>query len=104
MAEATAEQPKPAQLKGRRVKILVVNPADFMFLFTKGLEFRKRTKIIEGLPDDAQLIAVAAEPIRHAIMLVVKSQSFPMVAAEQMPPFVPVEIQTQFGGTKKKKK
>lgn len=97
------EKMKKAKIPTRRAKMLMVNPADFMYLFTKGLEFRKHTKLIAGIPDDAELIAVAAEPVRHAIMLVVKSSTYEPIPIDQMPPIELVEIQTgRIGATKKK--
>lgn len=88
----------------RRAKMLMVNPADFMFLFTKGLEFRKHTKIISGVPDDAELLTVAAEPARGAIMLVVQSESYDEIPINELPPVELVEIQTGKPGATKKKK
>lgn len=103
--EPETKQPKAPKIPTRRAKMLMVNPSDFMFLFTKGLEFRKNTKLIEGIPEDAQLIAVAAEPVRHAVMLVVKSDSYPPIPISEMPPVELVKIQTGvIGATKKKSK
>lgn len=97
------EDMKEAEIPTRRAKMLMVNPADFMYLFTKGLTFAKHTKIIAGIPDDAVLLAVAAEPIRHAIMLVVQSESYEPIPINEMPPVELVEIQTgKVGATKKK--
>lgn len=98
------EKMKKARIPTRRAKMLMVNPADFMYLFTKGLEFRKHTKLIAGIPEDAELIAVAAEPVRHAIMLVVKSKTYEPIPINEMPPIELVSIQTgRVGATKKKK-
>lgn len=97
------EDMKKAKIPTRRAKMLMVNPGDFMFLFTKGLKWRKNTQLIAGIPDDAELIAVAAEPVRHAIMLVVKSSTYEPIPIDQMPPIELVEIQTgRVGATKKK--
>jgi hypothetical protein len=98
------EEMKKADIPTRKAKMLMVNPADFMALFTKGLEFRKHTKIISGIPDDAILLTVAAEPIRHAIMLVVQSESYEPIPINQMPPVELIEIQTGVPGATKKKK
>lgn len=88
----------------RRVKMLMVNPVDFMYLFTKGLEFRKHTKLIEGLPDDALLISVAAEPVRNGIILVVKSESYDPTPLSALLPVELVSISTGMPDATKKKK
>lgn len=98
------EKLKKAEVPTRRVKMMMVNPADFMFLFTKGMTFRKHTKLIEGLPEDAQLIAIAADSVRNGIMLVVQSESYDPVPATVLPPVEMVKIQTGVVGATKKKK
>ncbi len=94
------EEPKIA---GRRVKMLMVNPTDFMFLFTKGIEFRKHTKLIKGLPEDAKLISLAAETVRHGIIFVVESATYKEIPINEMPPIEIVEIQHGLPGATKKK-
>lgn len=94
------EEPRVA---GRRVKMLMVNPTDFMFLFTKGIEFRKHTKLIKGLPEDAKLISLAAESVRHGIIFVVESATYEEIPAGEMPPIEIVEIQHGKPGATKKK-
>lgn len=93
-----------ADIPTRRVRMLMVNPADFMFLFTKGLAFRKRTKIIEGVPEDASLIAVAADSARNGIMLVVESTEYDEIPINVLPPVQVVNIDTRIIGATKKKK
>jgi hypothetical protein len=88
----------------RRVKMLMVNPADFMFLFTKGLVFRKRTRIISGVPEDAKLIALAADSARNGVMLVVESETYDEVPINVLPPVQVVEIDTRTLDDAKKKK
>jgi hypothetical protein len=97
------EKIKQAEMPTRKVKMMMVNPADFMFLFTKGMTFRKHTKLIEGLPADAQLIALAADSVRNGIMLVVQSESYEPVRADTLPPVELVRIQTGVIGATKKK-
>lgn len=98
MAEEKTEEKKPLpeeiEIPKRRAKMLMVNPSDFMFLFTKGLKWRKHTTLVEGVPADAQLIAVAAEPVRGAIMLVVQSEEYDEIPIDKMPPIQMVSIQT----------
>lgn len=93
-----------AKIPVRRVKMLMVNPTDFMFLFTKGLTFRKTTKIIDGVPEDAKLIAVAADSSRNGIMLVVESAEYDEVAINVLPPVQPVSIEVGDKSATKKKK
>lgn len=96
------EQP---EIPTRRVRFMMVNPADFMFLFMKGVEFRKHTKLIEGLPADCQLIQVAYDPMRGGIQMVVESEEFEPIPINEMPPVQPVSISTGVkDATKKKRK
>lgn len=92
------------EIPTRRVRMLMVNPTDFMYLFGAGVVFRKRTELMEGLPDDAILLTVAADPIRHGIMMVVESQTFEPIPINQMPPVLPISINTGVLGATKKKK
>lgn len=101
---ADLEKLKNMKMPMRRVRMLMVNPADFMYLFTKGLVLRKHTKILEGLPEDATLIAIAADSIRNGIMLVVESSTFEEIPINVQPPIVPVKIEIGIPGATKKKK
>lgn len=96
------EKLKTAKIPTRRVKMLMVNPTDFMYLFTEGLVWRKRTELIEGVPADSKLIAVAADSVRNGIMLVVQSKEYDEVPINVLPPVQVVSIQTINGSTKKK--
>lgn len=102
------EAPKPPaeeiEIPTRKVKMLMVNPVDFMYLFTKGLEFRKQTKIMEGVPEDATLLTLAADPIRHGIMMVVESETYEPIPINEMPPVEVVSINTGVKDATKKKK
>jgi hypothetical protein len=104
MSEEINKVAENSEVPTRRAKMLMVNPTDFMFLFTKGLRFRKQAKLIEGLPEDAELIAVAADPVRHGIMLVVKSESYDEIPIDKMPPTELVSIDVGLKGATKKKK
>lgn len=88
----------------RRVRMFMVKPDDFMFLFTKGLKWRKNTRIVAGAPDDAQVIAVAPDSIRNGIMLVVQSATFDEIPINVLPPVVPIEIDVGVQNATKKKK
>lgn len=79
----------------RRVKMLMVNPVDFMFLFTKGLRIRAGWKILKGLPADATLVNVAYEPSRGAIILVVESTEYDEVERGVLPPYELIELDVQ---------
>lgn len=107
IAENEAEIKKAtagASIPVRRVRMLMVNPADFMFLFTKGMLYRKTTRIIEGVPDDARLIAVAADSPRNGIMLVVESDEYDEIPINVLPPVQPVSINVGDKSATKKKK
>ena len=98
------EKLKDVKIPTRRVKMLMVNPTDIMFLFTKGLKWRKNTTIIAGVPEDAQVIAVAADSMRNGIMLVVQSSEYEVVPINVLPPVEPVGIDVGVRNATKKKK
>lgn len=89
----------------RRVRFLVINPNDFLMLFTKGIVFAKRTKIMDGVPDDALVVGMNVDHIRGGIILVVQSETYDEVPMTVMPPVQHISIQWGVqGATKKKKK
>ena len=88
----------------RRVKVYLINPIDVMMLFTKGLLFAKRTKIIKGVPDDAELVGITYDARLDFIMMVVKSMEFEPVPINQYPPMETIEIEIGVDGATKKKK
>lgn len=87
-----AKKPEGAKIPKRRVKMLMVKPGEFMFLFTKGLRFQKNFKVIAGIPEDAKVITVAPDSIRNGIMIVVQSQEYDEVPINVLPPVEPVDI------------
>lgn len=93
-----------APIEGRRVKMLMVNPPDFMVLFTKGLKVRGGWKIIKGVPADAKILTIAYEPARGGIMIVVQSEEYDMVGPTEVPPIQMVEIEVNDRHVKKPKK
>lgn len=97
------EKLQQAEVPTRKVKMFMVNPADFMFLFTKGMTFRKHTKLVQGLPEDAQLVAVVADTMRNGIMMVIQSESYKPIKATEFPPTEYIQIQTGVVGATKKK-
>lgn len=103
-AAAVASQAERDQkrMQDRRVKVIMINPFDFMGLLTKGLEFRRYTKIVKGVPDDAQMLALSADTNRHGIMMVIWSSTYPPVKVGEMPPVELLEIQTELRGATKK--
>lgn len=98
--ESIARAPAP----GRRVKMLMINPADFMVLFTKGLKVRGGWKIVKGLPADAQILTIAYDHMRNGIMIVVESAEFELIAATELPPILKVEIEINNNHVKKPRK
>ncbi len=101
-----AEKFQSAKVPKRRVAMLMVQPGEFMFLFTKGLRFQKNFKVIKGVPDDAKVIAVAPDSMRNGIMIVVTSSEFEEVPINVLPPVIPVDIDLDGikNATKKKAK
>lgn len=86
------EKIEAQEVPKRRVAMLMVKPGEFMFLFKKGLRFQKNFKVIEGIPEDAKIIAVAPDSIRNGIMLVVQSAEFDEIPITTLPPIIPVNI------------
>lgn len=93
------KQPTPT----RQVKMLMINPPDFMALFKKGLQVRGGWKIIKGLPPDAKLLTIAYEPTRNGVMLVVESASYTAIPINEVPPIEVVEIELSGRHVKKAK-
>lgn len=85
--------PQAPPMGPRRVKIMMVNPADFMVLFKKGLKVRGGWKVIKGLPGDARLLTVAYDAQRGGILMVVESDEFELIPATQTPPVQQVDIE-----------
>ncbi len=103
--QANVDKMHKSIIAKRRVRMLMVNPADFMVLFTKGVVFDKRTKLLQGVPGDAQIIAVAPDSVRNGIMLVVESKEYDEIPVNILPPVQPVEIEVGVrDATKKVKK
>lgn len=94
---------KSAEIPKRRVKMLMVKPADFMVLFTKGVKWRKNTHLIKGVPEDAKLVTIAADSARNGIMLVVESSEYDPIPINILPPVEPVEIDIGVRNATKKK-
>ena len=83
----------------------MVNPTDFLTLFTTGLSLAKRTKIIKGVPEDAKVLSMTVDHVRGGIILVVQSESYEEIPQTEMPPIELIEISLGVeGATKKKKK
>lgn len=83
---------KAMKIPTRRAKMLMINPADFVFLFTKGLKFRKNYQVIKGVPEDAKIITAVADSARNGIMLVVQSDEYDEVPMTVLPPVEMVSI------------
>jgi hypothetical protein len=86
------EKLRDTKIPTRRVKMLMVNPVDFVFLFTKGLRFRKNYVLVEGVPEDAKVITAVADSARNGIMMVVQSEEYDEVPINVMPPVQPISI------------
>lgn len=102
--EAEPVEGEEPPIPTRRVRFMMVNPADFMFLFTKGIEFRKHTKLIDGLPTDATLIQIMYDGMRGGVQMVVESQEYDEIPINEMPPVQPVKISTGVADATKKKR
>lgn len=79
----------------RRVKIVMVNAYEFVPLLTKGMVFRRYTKMLDGVPADAKLLAMSADTNRHGIMFVIESSEYDLIPLTEMPPIQRLDIQTE---------
>ncbi len=102
--EVDLEKLKETKIPTRRVRMLMVQPADFMSLFTKGLVFNKRTELLEGIPDDAKLITLAPDSVRNGVMLVVESSEYEAIPINVLPPVQAVQIHIGVKNATKAKK
>lgn len=99
-----AEQVPQEEVPTRRTRVMMINPVEWMSLFTTGVRFAKQVQLIEGLPKDAQMIGCAYDIRRDAILIVVESDEYEPVPITEQPPTQLVRI--KFGdpaGSKKKK-
>lgn len=92
------------QVPTRRTRVMMINPVEWMALFTTGLKFAKQTQLIEGVPADAQLIGAAYDIRRDAILLVIESDEYEPVPITKQPPTQLVRIKIGVEGATKKKK
>lgn len=87
-----------------RVKMLMVDPTEFVYLFTKGLKLRKQTQVVLGVPEDAQVVSIAADTKRLGIMIVVQSEEYPEIPKTVLPPVQYVRFNLGDKTATKKKK
>lgn len=100
--QENVDKEQGVEIPTRRARMLMVNPVDFMFLFQKGLVFRKGWKLIEGIPEDAKLLGVAYDSTRNGIMLVVESESYEPVPINVLVPVQMVSIDVLIKNATKK--
>lgn len=99
-----AEQVPQEEVPTRRTRVMMINPVEWMGLFTTGVRFAKSVQLIEGLPKDAKMIGCAYDIRRDAVLIVVESDEYEPIPITQQPPTQLVRI--KFGdpsATKKKK-
>lgn len=111
--EDEAQKAKRAELQDRlnaeamttrNVRFIVINPSEFLSLFTKGLVFAKRTQILDGVPEDAVVIGMTVDHVRGGIVLTVQSDQYEPVPMTKMPPVQEVAIKLGVDGATKKKR
>jgi hypothetical protein len=76
-----------------RRRFLMVNPQDFLQLFTKGLILNKRMSVFTGVPADAMIVSMTVDHVRGGIMLLCQSDEYEEIPATDMPPVQMVEIE-----------
>lgn len=76
----------------RKIRLLYVDPSQFMSLFKDGMKFREDVKLISGVPLDAKLLAVTYDPTVHGILLVVTSDEYEDVPHGRALPMVQVDL------------
>ena len=80
-------------VESRKMKIIFIDPVQFMAFFREGLEIRESYKIIKGIPGDAQILGVSYDVRMNGIVMVVYSEYFEEVEKGAQLPVLPVEIQ-----------
>lgn len=80
------------EVETRRVKLLLVRSEHFMAFFTKGMVFRKHAKVIEGVPADAKIMGIGANPVYPGVLLVVESEEYDEIPVTQNPPVQQITI------------
>lgn len=94
----------PEDVPKRRVRFLMINPQDFLQMFTKGLVIAKRVKILKGVPEDAKVIQMTVDHVRGGIILVVESQEYDEIPQNEMPPVQYIALRLGADPQPKKKK
>ena len=94
----------PEEVPKRRVRFLMINPSDFLQLFTKGLVIAKRVKILKGVPEDAKVVSMTVDHVRGGIILVVESDEYDEVPLNEMPPVQYVALRLGADPAPKKKR
>ena len=98
-----------APVMTHRVRYLMVNPQDFLSLFTEGIVLAKRMRVLTGVPADAKVKNMTVDHVRGGIILVVESSEYEELPMTDMPPVQMVEIEqgvkdaTKSAKTKRKK-
>lgn len=101
---AITEQVPEEEVATRRTRVMMINPVEWMALFTTGARFAKSVQLIEGAPKDAVMIGCAYDIRRDAILIVLESDEYEPVPITKQPPTQLVRL--KFGNpqaTKKKK-
>jgi hypothetical protein len=83
----------PQEVPKFRRRFLMVNPQDFLQLFTKGLVLSKRMSVFTGVPADAMIVSMTVDHVRGGIMLLCQSDEYEEIPATDMPPVQMVEIE-----------
>lgn len=94
----------PEEVPKRRVRFLMINPQDFLQLFTKGLVIAKRVKILKGVPEDAKVVNMTVDHVRGGIILVVESAEYDEIPQNEMPPVQYVALRIGADPVPKKKR
>lgn len=100
---AVAEQVPQEEVATRRTRVMMINPVEWMSLFTTGVKFAKQTSLIEGVPADAVMIGCAYDIRRDAILIVLESEAYEPVPITEQPPTQLVRIKIGVENATKKK-
>lgn len=84
--------PKNKPAKPRRIKLVMVNPANFMSLFKTGMRVKKNFEVVKGIPRDATILTISYDAARAAIIVILESEDFDEVPVGDIPPSIPIEI------------
>lgn len=86
------EDLEEAEVPTHRVRFLIIDPNQFLSIFTKGLVLAKRVRVLKGVPEDAEVVRMTVDHVRGGIILVVRSDEYEEIPINKMPEVQYIEM------------